>query len=96
MFAFDSPIGAGDGGLDVAERYVDPLEGWRASRGGTATCDDGLVGTARIGHATEAAQAIGRQHRLDTAEEKLPCGQSESFTSNRGRRRCAIRGEGAL
>src|SRR5271168_182657 len=49
-------------GLDrlvaVAERGVDPLEGWRARGGRPAARLDGLVGASGIGHAGEAGQAI--------------------------------------
>ena len=32
MLAVDGTVGPCDGGLDVAERGVDPFEGWRPSR----------------------------------------------------------------
>src|SRR3954464_1445789 len=32
MFAVDGTVGSCDGRLDVAERCVDPFEGWRPSR----------------------------------------------------------------
>src|SRR5271170_2392941 len=58
VLAADGPIGAGDRRLDVAESGVDPFEGGCARCGGSAPCDDDLMGTPCLGDATEAAQAV--------------------------------------
>jgi FixJ family two-component response regulator len=62
MLAVDGSIGASDRRLDVTKRRVDPLEGRRARRDRPAPRNDDLMGTPRLGHATEAAQAIA-DHR---------------------------------
>ena len=58
VLAADGPIGAGDRRLDVAESRVDPLESGCVRCGGSAPCDDDLMGTPCRGDAAEAAQAV--------------------------------------
>src|SRR5271165_1792696 len=62
MLSVDGPVGCGDRRFDVAQRGVDPLEGWRARSLSAATCGDHLMRASGVGHAGEAAQAIA-DHR---------------------------------
>ena len=64
MLLVDGAIDAGDGGLDVAERGVDPLAGWRASGGGTRAGLDHLVTAPGVGDGGEAGQAIADDHAV--------------------------------
>src|SRR5512144_2656915 len=52
----DCPVGGGDGGLDVAERGVDPLEGGCEHRLAAGSGVDRLMGTPGIGDAAEAGE----------------------------------------
>src|SRR4051795_6384962 len=58
MLLVDRPVGPNDGGLDVAECRVDPLEAGDASRGRARASYDDLVGTPGFGHSPEAGQAV--------------------------------------
>ena len=52
----DGPLGGGDGGLDVAERGVDPLEGGWPHRRAAAGADR-LMCASHIGDTAEASEA---------------------------------------
>ena len=54
----DGPLGGGDGGLDVAERGVDPLEGGWPHRRAAGAGADRLMCASRIGDTAEASEAI--------------------------------------
>src|SRR5512147_2483465 len=54
----DRPIGGGNGGLDVAERGVDPLEGRCEDRLAAGSGVDRLMRASRIRDAAEATEAI--------------------------------------
>src|SRR5512147_3347288 len=54
VFLANRPVGGGDGGLDVAERGVDPLEGGRQRCLAAGSGVDRLMGTPGIGDAAEA------------------------------------------
>src|SRR5512144_2535225 len=54
----DRPVGGGNGGLDVAERGVDPLEGGCEHRLAAGSGVDRLMRAAGVGHAAEAADAV--------------------------------------
>src|SRR5512134_3786932 len=57
VFLADCPVGGGDGGLDVAERGVDPPAGGRQDLAAGSGVDR-LMGTAGISDAAEAGQAV--------------------------------------
>src|SRR5512147_1016577 len=54
----DRPVGGGNGGLDVAERGVDPLEGGCEHRLAAGSGVDRLMRASRIRDAAEATEAI--------------------------------------
>ena len=58
VFLADGPVGGGDGGLDVAERGVDPLEGGCPHRRAAGAGADRLMRASRIGDTAEASEAI--------------------------------------
>ena len=62
MLAVDGPVGAGDRGLDVAKRGVNPLEGRFARRRWTASGLDSLVDASGVGYAGETPQPVA-DHR---------------------------------
>src|SRR5512134_752659 len=58
VFLADRPVGGGDGGLDVAERGVDPLEGGCEHRLAAGSGVDRLMRAAGVGDTAEAAEAV--------------------------------------
>src|SRR5512133_3606688 len=58
VFLADGPVGGGDGGLDVAERRVDPLEGGCQYRLAAGPGADRLMRASRIRDTAEASEAI--------------------------------------
>src|SRR5512144_2566115 len=54
----DGPVGGGDGGLDVAERGIDPFEGGCQHRLAAGSGADRLMRASRIRDAAEASEAI--------------------------------------
>ena len=58
MLAADGTVGSCDGGFDVAQRGVDPFEGWRPSRFWPRPGLDDLVRAPSIGDAGETLKAI--------------------------------------
>src|SRR3954469_21252844 len=54
----DRAVGTDDGGLDVAQRYVDPLEGRRVGGGRAGASLDYRVLASGLRHCAEAAQAV--------------------------------------
>src|SRR5512134_4150570 len=54
----DRPVGGGNGGLDVAKRGVDPLEGGCEHRLAAGSGVDRLMRAAGVGDAAEAAEAV--------------------------------------
>src|SRR5665648_143519 len=58
VFLADGAVCAGDGGLDVAERRVDPLESGCQHRLAAGSCADRLMRASRIRDTAEAAEAV--------------------------------------
>src|SRR3954470_5066280 len=58
MLAVDGAVGANNGGLDIAERGVDPLEGRYARRCRTGSSLDGLVAATGVGHTAETLEPV--------------------------------------
>src|SRR5512134_1890596 len=54
----DGPVGGGDGGLDVAERGIDPLEGGCQHRLAAGSGADRLMRASGIRDTAEAAEAV--------------------------------------
>jgi hypothetical protein len=61
MLAADGTVGSCDGGFDVAQRGVDPFEGWRPSRPWPRPGLDDLVRAPSIGDAGETLKATTEQ-----------------------------------
>src|SRR3954454_17707815 len=77
MLAVDGAVGANNGGLDIAERGVDPLEGRHARRRRTRSSLDDLVAATGVGHTAETLEPSlttvqpGSRLRLANAEIDL-------------------------
>ena len=76
VLAVDGTVGAGDRGLDVAQRGVDRLEGRRARRGWPGSGLDDLAGASGVGHAGETPESVA-DHRAGGIEVALGKGWFE-------------------
>jgi hypothetical protein len=68
VLAGDGTIGSGNGSLDIAQRGIDPFEGWRASRLGSGSGFDDLVCAPSVSDAGETLQT----ERLAVSAARAP------------------------